>query len=469
MKTFFSFVCSAFFCILFLFSSLTIQAQKADIYAPQKTVDFVNKISSKTSSHPYRELDTTRLGARKASWINNSFFSKGALNRYIASQTVRYLTGKEDVSYYDTYITASSADGSMNVGRTKTYKDTADERVKSVWNYGLKTKVLSGIGNLFSDRKFSRDVGVYSNFTVFGKGKIFFFGSKSDSMANERIYIENTIAVDIQEEAADFAKKQKQALDLFDNNQPKGDRKEFLESQKRDLLAFNKAQDKKFKERYFEMELAAGKPRVNYLRQSWWTPRATAAASSYSVTTDSLTAPAAKYFFPLSVGISYSVFAEDFREGKWRWRRLRSLLTFSADVRNTNQLRQIDRFGKDAAAKLEGKNVEKDGVTHWQGPYDTWAEVNFQARALLALPKVSKIVSLDLLFDYTAGRYHTQNLGLGVLFVLPGQDKKTNINLEVLAQFIDIDRTLLPGKDALDRLKVGLSLALPLNSNLNNL
>lgn len=95
--------------------------------------------------------------------------------------------------------------------------------------------------------------------------------------------------------------------------------------------------------------------------------------------------------------------------------------------------------------------------------------MNFEARALLTLPRVTDVVSLDVFGSTTTGRYASQDVGFGFLFTLIGQDKTSSVNAELMFKFVDMSRKLLLGKDALDRLQIGISLALPFNSNLNSL
>lgn len=128
-------------------------------------------------------------------------------------------------------------------------------------------------------------------------------------------------------------------------------------SQKHDYDAFIESLDKKYKDRYFEMEDAAAKPRVNYIRTNWWTFHGSTSGVTDSVTPDSLTLAADRLFIGAKAGLNFSVFAQDFRPGKWN--RLRSLVTFSATIQNTNQLRLLDRYGAKVAPVLLGKSVTK--------------------------------------------------------------------------------------------------------------
>ena len=122
----------------------------------------------------------------------------------------------------------------------------------------------------------------------------------------------------------------------------------------------------------------------------------------------------------------------------------------------------------DAAAQLHGQTA-KDDATKWQGVYENWFILNLEGRALLTMPNLTNVVSLDIFASSTTGRYASQDAGIGFLFSLPDQTKKAPVNVEVLAKFVDLGGTLLPGRDLIDRLQIGLSVALPFNSNLSNL
>lgn len=71
--------------------------------------------------------------------------------------------------------------------------------------------------------------------------------------------------------------------------------------------------------------------------------------------------------------------------------------------------------------------------------------------------------------DFGIGRYSAHDVGAGLLFTLAGQDEKKPVNVEVMFKFVDVSRRLLPGKEALDRLQIGLSLAMPIDGMLNKL
>ncbi|WP_041257586.1 hypothetical protein [Fibrella aestuarina] len=477
-------------------------------YYPRKTLLFLNRLAQRPdkalplskprprSMQPVTEraamviempAESMELGGKggKHTWspkgakkiAANDLLSKPTLNRYMAVQTVRYLTGKEDVSYYDTYFSANSSDGLITLGRTKTNKDSA-EQVQSVWNYGLKTKIITGLGNLFSGRKFSREVGLYANFTVFGRGSIWYDKVQVDTMRREREYILQTIVVDYARDTVQFNQQQRQALAAFlsgyTGQEPsfEKDTAAFRKSLLRDRIAFYGVLDKKYKDQYFELEMKAGKPRVNYVRSNWWTVLGNLSGVTDAIRPDSTQPAGDGLFIGAKAGLSYSVFTEDFRrekDGSRAWYRLRSLATLSATVQNTNQLRLLETYGADAAPQLRGKSITKDGSTYWQGPYENWAMLNLEGRILLTMPNLTNVVSLDLFGGTTTGRYASQNLGFGFLFSLPDQTKKAPVNVELMANFMDLNRQLLPGKSALDRLQVGISLALPFNSNLNNL
>ena len=463
----------------------------AQTNSPGNTLNFLQSLSDSTNRTPKpngtlvrsplfktskatskEDRDLTLPGNKDISfrWSTNQLFSQATLNRYIAKQTVHYLSGTEDVSYYDNYFTANTTDGAVSFGRTSTCKDDS-ERVKSVLNYGLTTTTLNKLGNLFNDHQFSHQVGIYSNYTLFARGRIWYYSPAADTMHLERDYILQTIAIEQKQEVDLFDAKQADALRIYTERikeRPtfQQDLELFNASQLRDRNTFYTALDKKYRDRYFEMEESAGKPRVNFLRTNWWTTHGAISGVTDSVTPDSITEVANRLFYGVKAGINYSVFAEDFRPG---WNRLRSLITLSAGVENTNQLRLLARYGAESAAKLGGKSTTKDGLTSWQGPYDNWWLLNLQARALLTLPKVSNVVSLDLFASTTTGRFASQDVGFGFLFTLPSQDKVTSINTELLVKFVDVSRKLLPGKDIFDRMQVGISVALPLNSNLNKL
>ncbi len=408
----------------------------------------------------------------------NQLTSFGTLNRYLANQTVRYLTGAGDVSYYDNYFTANSGDGSFTFGRTKAYKDSI-ERVKGVLNYGLKTKLLNDLGNVFSKRTFSREVGIYTNYTVFIPGSIWYDPAQAAIMEGERVYILQTLETALTQELTEFDQNQAEALTAFRDRTGAGDpgtdpnTKAFVNSQEKAWQEFGESLDKKYTDQFFELEEAAAKPRINFVRSNWWTFSGSTSGVTDKVAPDILTPPVDRLFIGVKGGVSFSIFAEDFRHKTDKskaksWYRLRSLVTFSAGIQNTNQLRLLDRYGADAAAQLQGQTAKGD-ATQWQGAYENWAILNLEGRALFTMPNLTNVVSLDIFASSTTGRYASQDAGIGFLFSLPDQTKKAPVNVEVLAKFVDLGGTLLPGRDLIDRLQIGLSVALPFNSNLSNL
>lgn len=396
-----------------------------------------------------------------------------ALNVLMANKANTYLAGIGDLSINKSYFIIDPADGRLFLGfNTAKNPSETGKRNQSILTTGIKANVSDAFSTIYDgeNRKFSGDIGASIKFTILGRGSLTFNDgqvqeqklltpgrtqSELTKLYRQEIY--NALCLEIEKDANDFDKRMTNLGDqVKDADYRQNSKDEFVE----------KAQ-KKYKARYLELEAdkVADEFVFKSLRTHWFSfdfyiP---ITQPSFVVGPDLSTTVQEKSLYNFSATALGTILYE---RNKTRWLGTASVGALMANNINTEKMKSYtpDKYESEGGSDAAG--VSEFGAEKvYIGDYEDFLNpfVRLQGVSFFI---AKKRIGLSVLVEKYLGSFDPLNLKIGMPFTLSDQEGKTKVNFELQCKWNDLDNSIYPGKSAHEKFVFGLSVGVPLISNI---
>lgn len=162
---------------------------QSNLALSQMTTEYVSEAYCKYIS------DLTIKNPRKITKISSKKVSKGLsqldynpkmLNMFIANHINSILSNSKSISLQKFYAVLESDDESISLGYNITNRKNNIDRLKSLWNVGIKSNMENNFSKILIDKKFNPELSLNIKYTYFFKGSIYYNNRQSSILKGYR-------------------------------------------------------------------------------------------------------------------------------------------------------------------------------------------------------------------------------------------------------------------------------------------
>ncbi|WP_222164779.1 hypothetical protein [Edaphocola aurantiacus] len=410
---------------------------------------------------------------------DTSLMSDQGLNIFMAKKVNTYLTGSGDLSMNKNYFIIDPTDGRLFLGHNWA-KDPSQDTFRTKWIFttGIKSNVAEAFSTIYSgkDKKLSNNTGLALKLTLLGRG-IIYFGENGTQIQTKELkkfgLTDTTMDRYQQQEIANYYREQlkNEINDLIIIDSTKFENKientgtEAFRALKRKEFYSKKA--KFYKKMFIEEESRYIEEEEIY--NAFW---------NHWVSLD--------IYIPITrqqyrVAESFTALIEDRMlynfEGTLIWSniyerkkmRLLASIGLGTKIMNNITTAELEKYSIGSYKQLGGTDtlslaqIKTDEI--YIGNYNQFF-IPLLKFNLVNFFLANKQIGLSLLAEKHFGAYNPLNIKAGIPFNLKGKDDDTKVSFELQFKWNDINNNILPDVNPSDKFMIGLSVGIPLTSQL---
>ncbi|GAB3010907.1 hypothetical protein [Spirosoma pulveris] len=379
------------------------------------------------------------------------------MNLFLSDRIGSYLTDYKNLSFYKNYITFNTQDGVFSLNHNFFQATGIDEPVRSFLVVGVKANVMNALASTFSDKPYTNELGATLKKAWIGKPKTTINDCREKNiMDTKRASILNLLIRELRSKEADFRKS-------VDSLKQDGLSDAAFAQIKAELIqnfyaGLRDEYTRKFAtQQYLELAETA---RFKQITTHWTTLNAYlpiilqrfTVFPSYTQLTET------KKSYPFELALTHTRFLESKRMG-------RLFLSFEGNLLLNNSVQsfsqetitysQYKSSGGLDTLTLAQRNIRSLFVGEYASFLTPRVKVGF-----VYYPAESHI-GLSSSLEKNIGTFHSLNWTVGIPVVLIDKVGAPAANFEFQLNYFDINHSVLPGRKSSDRLRVGLTVAVP--------
>lgn len=149
----------------------------------QKTVNDISKVFT---DYTAALTQNAKKDGKAANEVQRFTYNPKMLNMFIANNISTYLASSKDISLQKYYAVLESGDGVLFVGYNFMFRPNKLERLKNIFNAGVKTDVTDNFSSLINDGNINNKLGINLKHTHIFRGKIFYYDSQKKIVEDYR-------------------------------------------------------------------------------------------------------------------------------------------------------------------------------------------------------------------------------------------------------------------------------------------
>lgn len=409
---------------------------------------------------------------------DSNLMSYPALNILMAKKVNAYISGSSDLSLNKSYFIVDPTDGRLFLGYNFAKDPSRDSlRTKWVLNAGLKTNITDAFSTLYSgaESKWARDMGLSLKFTWLGRGIIYFDTVKQVQRSNLKAFglQDNEDSSFQQVQVAQFIRRQiYNELDslmkidsvAFEQKIRNAGTSAYRAQKRQEFFV---ERNKYYRNAFVIKEAEQIESAENY--NSYWNHWVSLdmylpfTNKESDVAVDFLSSVESKALYNFEANLLWS----NIYENKCN----KLFATVMAGVKSIDNIStsMIDKYSIGDYKKLGGADTVKlaqlESKDVYIGKYSSYITpvIRFQVVDLFFFKKQ---LGLSFMAEKYLSEYNPLNIKVGVPFNLTGKDDETTASFELQFKWNDINNTVFPNKRISEKFLIGLSVGIPLSSEI---
>ncbi len=400
--------------------------------------------------------------------------SNRSLNKYLAKETSKYLSGGNDFSFYKTYAAFNNTDKRLSFHYNKAFFQK-DSLLSHSFGVGFKGNLVNGISTIYSKGEFDNDFGIILNFTKYlKKGDIYFDKTSKGILKARRLNNADKIYKNALEK---ISKYKAQNFDLS-----------LLPKELEDIFITKLTADAV--NNLYEMELKEAKDLINKKSNCWFGMN--------------LYFPVGKTNYDFTDSLSYLIKPKapiiDAKKFKaWEIKGNFATLCVSKNkiavlsrteitIANYNNVFVLENFGPQKMLldkfintnkiqtyayidtsktdrRIRKQTITTDGKKSdlYVGKYQAFTKITLNPSILIGFQKETVLKGIRFFGEIDLQKeWRNVSFSFALPFSFEGKDDK-KVNFEIVTTFKDLTNSFTTYPSFFDRLNVGINLGLPLS------
>ncbi len=371
-----------------------------------------------------KDLDESESKGKGDSQKLRLSYNPRMLNMFMANNISNYISSSKDISLQKYYAVLESGDGSLFVGYNFMFRKDKIDRLRQVFNVGIKTNMENNFSALLVDDNINPELALNLKYSYIFKGRIRYYPSHKEAVKKYR---------------NDFLKiKYADALKKYDDVGVQSDENTDIEARLK--YATNLSAEEKqelIDDEYTSMYQKIAEDEEKFITENkmfnsiilrWITFESyvPVANKKYEVSpSPSVFNTVVKEMYNFNASLSYT------RMQKWKSKQI-FYTTGTASVYNINNIinKELKSYKFETIVNQGGNNqTVTDTKDAYTGVYKSGTAVSLKAELIGFLYK--DIAGLSIAGELVYGPFTARNWKIGIPFSLKDKDDKPSINLEL--------------------------------------